>query len=76
MPPKAAEPSTKKFVFLEVVKMVFSIEDLAKPTMEEIKQVKWIAKNNPDDLDSRELWVLENQSSFLEDDFDEVIYYD
>lgn len=56
--------------------MVFSEEDFAKPTMEEIKQVKWILKNNPDDLDSRELWVLENQASFLEDDFEEVIYYD
>ena len=67
----------KKFVFLEVVKMVFSeIFDFAKPTMEEIKQVKWILKNNPDDLDSRELWVLENQSSCSEDDFDEVIDYD
>jgi len=68
MPPKAAEPSTKKFVLLEVVKMVFSLEDFAKPTMEEIKQVKWIAKNNPEDLDSRELWVLEY---FVEDDEDD-----
>jgi hypothetical protein len=68
MPPKAAEPSMKKFVFLEVVKMVFSNEDFAKPTMEEIKQVKWIAKNNPDDLDSRELWVLENLKEGEEDD--------
>ena len=56
--------------------MGFSIEDFAKPTMEEINQVKWIVENNPDDLDSRELWVLENQSSFLEDDSDEVIDYD
>ncbi len=56
--------------------MVFSLENFAKPTTEEIKQVKWIAKNNPNDLDSRELWVLENQSSFIEDDFDEVINYE
>jgi uncharacterized membrane-anchored protein len=76
MPPKAAEPSTKKFIFSEVVKMVFSDEDFAKPTIEEIKQVKWIAKNNHDDLDSREIWILENQSSFIEDDSDEVIDYD
>jgi len=56
--------------------MVFSIEDFAKSTIEEIKQVKWIVENNPDDLDSRELWVLENQSGFLDDDFEEVIDYE
>jgi hypothetical protein len=56
--------------------MVFSIENFAKPTMEEIKQVKWIAKNNPDDLDSREMWILENQSSFVDDKNEEVIDYE
>lgn len=47
--------------------MGFSIEDLAKPTKEEIAEVKWLLENNPDDLDSRELWILEN---FVEGDED------
>jgi len=52
--------------------MYFS-NDLNKPSKEEILSVKWIARFNPDDLDSRELWVLENQSDFLDDFNEEVI---
>jgi len=53
--------------------MVFSIDsDFPEPNQEEIKLVKWIAKNNPEDLDSRELWVLENQND-SSDDFDEEV---
>ncbi len=48
--------------------MVFSIENLAKPTKEEIAEIKWIVENNPEDLDSRELWVLENFAEGGEDD--------
>ena len=48
--------------------MVFSIDDFPAASQEEIKLVKWIAKNNPDDLDSRELWVLENLKEGDEDD--------
>ena len=48
--------------------MVFSIENLAKPTKEEIAEIKWIIENNPEDLDSRELWVLENFAEGDEDD--------
>ena len=49
--------------------MSFSIENnLPKPTLEEIECVKWIAKNNPDDLDSKELWILENFAEGDDDD--------
>ena len=47
--------------------MYFS-NDLNKPSKEEILSVKWIVENNPDDLDSRELWVLENIAEGDEDD--------
>jgi hypothetical protein len=57
-----------EFVFLEVAKMVFSDIEFPEPNQEEVKLVKWIAKNNPEDLDSRELWVLEQS---LEGDEDE-----
>jgi hypothetical protein len=49
--------------------MDFLIEnDFPEPSQEEIELVKWIAKNNPEDLDSRELWVLENFTEGDEDD--------
>lgn len=49
--------------------MSFIIENnISKPTLEEIQYVKRIAKNNPEDLDSRELWILENFSEGDEDD--------
>ncbi|MFA5931201.1 MAG: hypothetical protein WC821_02735 [archaeon] len=49
--------------------MDFSLDiDFPKPNQEEIKLVKWIAKNNPEDLDSRELWVLEQTLEGDEDD--------
>jgi hypothetical protein len=56
--------------------MGFSEFDFAKPTIEEIKQVKWAAENNPEDLDSRELWILENQLFFVDDENEEVIDYE
>jgi len=39
-----------------------------EPTQEELKMAKWIAKNDPEDLDSRELWVLEQSLDGDEDD--------
>jgi len=60
MPPKAAKPSTKKFVFLEVAEMVFSINNFSRPTKEEYEAARWLEMINPDLLDSQELWVLEN----------------
>jgi hypothetical protein len=38
--------------------MDFSDYEFPEATQEEIRLVKWIAKNNPEDLDSRELWFL------------------
>jgi hypothetical protein len=43
-------------------KMVFSIEI---PSKEEIKDVIKLAKNFPNSLDSKEIWILENYSSDL-----------
>ena len=48
--------------------MVFSIDNLPKPTREEFEVVKRIARFNPEDIDSRELWVLENFAEGDEDD--------
>ena len=45
--------------------MVFSVN---QPSKEEYFSVKRLAKSNPEDLDSRELWVLENFSDGDEDD--------
>ena len=60
MPPKAAEPSTKKFFFLKGGdKMSFSIND-SPPSWREIKSVMAIAEGDLDLLDGRELWVYEN----------------
>jgi len=47
--------------------MYFS-NNFNKPSKEEILSVKRIAKYNPEDLDSRELWVLENLREGDEDD--------
>ncbi|MFA5931409.1 MAG: hypothetical protein WC821_03790 [archaeon] len=47
--------------------MIF-LNNLSKPSKEEILSVKRIARCNPNDLDSRELWVLEQ---FLEGDEDD-----
>lgn len=59
----------KKFFFAEVALMDFSLDiDFPEPNQEEIRLVKWIAKNNPEDLDSRELWVLEQILEGDEDD--------
>jgi hypothetical protein len=43
--------------FYEGDKMVFSIEI---PSKEEIKAVIKLAKNFPNSLDSKEIWILEN----------------
>ncbi len=45
--------------------MVFSIN---QPSKGEYLSVKRLAKSNPEDLDSRELWVLKNFSEGDEDD--------
>jgi hypothetical protein len=45
--------------------MIFSF---IQPSKEEYLSVRRLAKTSPDDLDSRELWVLEN---FLEGDKDD-----
>ena len=47
--------------------MYFS-NNLIKPSMEEVLSVRRIAKHNPDDLDSRELWILEQSVEGDEDD--------
>jgi len=47
--------------------MVFSV-DLDKPSKEEILSVKNLAKFHPEELDSRELWVLEQSVEGDEDD--------
>jgi len=47
--------------------MYFS-NNFNKPSKEEILSVKWIVENNPDDLDSRELWILKNIAEGDEDD--------
>ncbi|MFA5931269.1 MAG: hypothetical protein WC821_03075 [archaeon] len=47
--------------------MIF-LNNLSKPSKEEILLVKRIARSNPDDLDSRELWVLEQAIEGDEDD--------
>jgi len=39
-----------------------------KPSNEEILSVRRLARCNPDDLDSRELWVLEQSTEGDEDD--------
>lgn len=52
--------------------MYFS-NNLNKPSKEEILSVKRIARFNSDDLDSRELWVLENQTDSSDDFNEEVI---
>ena len=44
--------------------MVFQIQN---PTEEEIREVLEISKNNPELLDSKELWILEN---FCDGDFE------
>lgn len=40
--------------------MIFEESGFPSPTEEEIKVVKEIAKYNPDLLDGRELWILQN----------------
>ncbi len=50
--------------------MVFKIE---LPTKEEVKLVKRMIQNNPEELDSRELWILEEYSRFNEKILDEVL---
>ncbi len=68
MSPKAAEPSTKKFIHLGGDLMHFSNFGFPIPSDEEILSVKKISKYNPDDLDSRELWILENFDEGEKDD--------
>ncbi|MCX6801398.1 MAG: hypothetical protein NTZ73_04375 [Candidatus Diapherotrites archaeon] len=54
--------------------MVFSnIDDCLVPSEEEIKSVKKLARNCPELLDSRELWILEYVSENSEDDFDDEV---
>ena len=48
--------------------MLFSDFDFSIPSKEEILAVKRLAKYNPEELDSRELWVLEQ---VIEGDEDE-----
>jgi len=47
--------------------MGFSLE-FNKPSKEEILSVKRLAKYNPEELDSRELWVLEQSLEGDDDD--------
>ena len=50
--------------------MVFKIEI---PSKEEVKCVKEMARNSPEELDSRELWILEEYSFFADEELDEVL---
>ncbi len=50
--------------------MVYEIQ---LPNKEEIKCVKEMVRNCPEELDSRELWVLENYSHFDDEILDEVL---
>ena len=43
--------------------MVFQIQN---PTEEEVQEVLEISKNNPELLDDRELWILENFCEVVE----------
>lgn len=43
--------------------MVFQIQN---PTEEEVQEVLEISKNNPELLDERELWILENFCEVVE----------
>jgi len=47
---------------------MFFSNNLNKPSKEEISLVRRIARSNPDDLDSRELWVLEQSAEGDEDE--------
>jgi len=47
--------------------MVFSL-DFDKPSKGEILSVKRLARYHPEELDSRELWVLEQPAEGDEDD--------
>lgn len=47
--------------------MVFSL-DFDIPSKEEILSLRRLAKSNPEELDSRELWVLEQPLEGDEDD--------
>jgi len=59
--------STKKFFKLEVVRLIFQNDfEFTSPSKEEIKAVKQIAKSSPEDLDGREMWILQE---FVESDF-------
>jgi len=40
--------------------------EFTSPSKEEIKAVKQIAKSSPEDLDGREMWILQE---FVESDF-------
>jgi len=60
--------SRKNSLNLEVVRLIFQkIFEFPLPSREEIKAVKQIAESNPDDLDGRDLWVLQE---FVESDFE------
>ncbi|MEK6958600.1 MAG: hypothetical protein AABW59_01000 [archaeon] len=47
--------------------MVFSL-DFNKPSKEEILCVKKLAKYAPEELDSKELWILEQVPDSFDDD--------
>jgi len=59
MPPKSAETSTKKFLKLEVVGMIFENSIVfSLPKQGEIKNAIQTMRNNPQDLSDREVWIL------------------
>lgn len=67
MPPKNQTSPFEKIQFGGDL-MIFEELDFPSPTEEEIKLVKKIAKFNPEDLDGRETWILQE---FIEGDCDE-----
>jgi len=47
--------------------MVFSL-DFEKPSKEDILYARKVAKYDPEELDSKELWILEQSLDFSDDD--------
>jgi len=42
--------------------MVFSVENLAKPTKSGYELAKWMQEHISEEMDSQEMWILENYS--------------
>lgn len=56
MPPKFTNVSRKNSIHLEVVALSFF--EFKNPTAEEIEYVLQQAKENPESLDGRDMWIF------------------